>query len=267
MTHRIDAAFAKAKTEGRSLFIPFIMAGDPNRETSQALLDALPAAGADIIELGMPFSDPMADGPVIQAAGLRALDAGANVKCTLAMAGQFRAKHPETPLILMGYYNPIFIYGPERFAQDAAKAGIDGLIIVDLPPEEEDELLPYLKQHAIALVRLLAPTSLGERLKKLTDTATGYLYYISVTGITGAKAADETVLAQQVAAIRKVTDLPIAVGFGVKTRAQVESIGQFADGVVVGSAIIAEVEKYADKPAAELVAHVRRFIQGLNGQL
>lgn len=266
MSRRIDAAFAKAKSEGRSLFIPFIMAGDPNREASQALLDALPQAGADIIELGMPFSDPMADGPVIQAAGLRALEAGASVKTTLAMVEAFRTQHAETPMILMGYYNPIYVYGPERFAQDAAKAGVDGLIIVDLPPEEEEELLPYLKQHNVALVRLLAPTSLGERLQKLTDTTTGYIYYISVTGVTGAKSADESILTEQVASIRRTTGLPIAVGFGVKTRAQVQSIGRFSDGVVVGSAIITEVAKYAASPKEELVAHVTAFIRGLSGR-
>jgi len=263
MISRIEAMFARLATEKRSAFIPFIMAGDPNLEASQALLNALPAAGADMVELGMPFSDPMADGPVIQAAGLRALAAGTTVRNTLALARNFRAAHPDVPLILMGYYNPIYRFGPEAFAKEAAEHGVDGLIVVDLPPEEEDELVPHLNAHGLALVRLVAPTSLGTRLSRLTATAKGYLYYISVTGITGAKSANEGKLKQDVATIRKTTSLPLAVGFGVKTREQVENFGQFADGVVVGSAIVAKVEANAHKPVPELVGAVSSFVKSL----
>lgn len=263
MSKRIDTMFATLKSEGRSAFIPFIMAGDPSAEASQALLDALPNAGADMVELGMPFSDPMADGPTIQAAGLRALAACTTTRTVLEMAKRFREKHPHVPLILMGYYNPIYVFGPEAFANEAAKAGVDGLIIVDLPPEEEHEIVPYLEAKGLALVRLITPTSLQGRLNTLLKTAKGYLYYISVNGVTGAKTADNAQLAQQVSYIKSQTTLPVAVGFGIKTVDQVREVSTFSDGVVVGSAIVQHVATHAHLPAADLVAKVSGFIRSL----
>ena len=239
---RIDDAFARCKAEGRAAFIPFIMAGDPNLEAAQNMLDALPDAGADIIELGIPFSDPMADGPVIQAAGLRALEAGMTLKKVLAMAAAFRAKHA-TPLVLMGYLNPVHAYGYEAFARDAAAAGVDGIILVDIPPEEAGEIEPVLTKHHIALVRLIAPTSVPARLPLLAKGANGYLYYISITGITGAASASPEAIQGKLAEIRKVTALPVCVGFGIKTAADVKAFAALADGVVVGSAIVNEIAR------------------------
>lgn len=264
MSSRINAMFDAVKKEGRSAFIPFIMAGDPSLEASQALLDALPDAGADMVELGMPFSDPMADGPTIQAAGLRALAAGTTTRKVLAIAKRFREKHPHVPLILMGYYNPIYVFGPEAFADEAAKAGVDGLIIVDLPPEEEHEIVPYLEAKGLALVRLITPTSLQARLATLLQTARGYLYYISVNGVTGAKTADNTQLSQQVAYIKSQTSLPVAVGFGIKTAEQVREISTFGDGVVVGSAIVQQVAANAHLPSNDLVTKVSAYIRSLH---
>ena len=235
---RIADTFAHCKTEKRAAFIPFIMGGDPNLETCVHLLDTLAGAGADIIELGIPFSDPMADGPVIEAAGNRALAAGTTLTTILDIARIFRAKHSTTPLVLMGYLNPIYIYGYENFARDARAAGVDGIIIVDLPPEEAHELEPALTEHHIALVRLIAPTSVPDRLPLLTKGASGYLYYISITGITGAGAASSAEVDKQIAAIRAVTDLPISVGFGIKTPEDVAKFAPLADGVVVGSSLV-----------------------------
>jgi tryptophan synthase alpha chain len=265
MISRITGCFERVKREGRSAFIPFIMAGDPSFEAAEALLNALPDAGADMVELGMPFSDPMADGPIIQAAGLRALEAGATTHTVLALAKSFRRRHPDTPLILMGYYNPIYVYGAERFASDAAAAGVDGMIIVDLPPEEEHELVPFLDAAGLALVRLITPTSLGSRLPRLLQSAKGYVYYISVTGVTGVKTADNDALKAQVARVKAATSLPVAVGFGIKTAAQVEEIGRFGDGVVVGSAIIAEIASKIHAPTDALVVHVTQYIRSLRG--
>ena len=234
---RIDAAFATCKAANRAAFIPFIMGGDPSLDACAKLLDALPTSGADIIELGIPFSDPMADGPVIQAAGKRALDNGATLHAILDIVRNFRAKHT-TPLVLMGYLNPIYAYGYEAFARDAAAAGVDGIIIVDLPPEEAAELEPLLKKTGIALVRLIAPTSVPDRLELLPSTAQGYLYYISITGITGAASASANSVGVNVAAIRAITNLPVCVGFGVKNPADVKAMAALADGVVVGSALV-----------------------------
>ncbi|MES2983617.1 MAG: tryptophan synthase subunit alpha [Pseudomonadota bacterium] len=234
---RIDQAFARCRAENRAAFIPFIMGGDPSLTTCAALLDALPAAGADIIELGIPFSDPMADGPVIAQAGLRALEAGATLAHILGLARAFRAKH-STPLVLMGYLNPVYVYGYEKFAADAQAAGVDGIILVDLPPEEAAEVEPLLTKHGIALVRLIAPTSVPGRLPLLTQHANGYLYYISITGITGGAAAPEARIREHLAAIRAATSLPVCVGFGVKTPADVSAMAALSDGVVVGSAIV-----------------------------
>lgn len=239
---RIADAFAKCKAEGRAAFIPFIMSGDPTATKCAELLNALPAAGADIIELGIPFSDPMADGPVIQAAGLRALEAGMTLERVLALAHEFRGNH-QTPLVLMGYLNPIFVYGYERFAKDAQAAGVDGIIIVDLPPEEAVELEPLLTKHNIALVRLVAPTSVPDRLSLLSNGANGYLYYVAVAGITGAASAAAADVEKNIAQLRKATDLPICVGFGIKTPADVAVNAKTADGVVVGSAIVKHIHE------------------------
>lgn len=254
---RIDAAFARCKAENRAAFIPFIMGGDPDFNQSQQQLNALPNAGADIVELGIPFSDPMADGPVIQAAGLRALEAGATLKTVLQLASGFRAMHTETPLVLMGYLNPVYIYGYEAFARDAAAAGVDGLIIVDLPPEEASELEPILSRHHIALVRLIAPTSVPDRLPLLTIGASGYLYYVSVTGITGAGSATAKSVDAAMKQIKAATGLPVCVGFGIKTPADVKSFNA-ADGVVVGSAIV----NHQHETKGDLAA-LHRFVSGL----
>ena len=260
MSARISHAFAKAAREQRAAFIPFIMGGDPNREACARLLSALPGAGADIIELGIPFSDPMADGKVIQAAGLRALKAGATLKNVLELARNFRAEHAETALVLMGYYNPIYRYGIEKFARDAQASGVDGVIIVDLPPEEAGEVLTPLEQAGIALIRLIAPTSIPDRLPLLTNHASGYLYYISIAGITGAGAAATEEIAENIAAIRAVTNLPIAVGFGIKTAEQVKAIGDIADGVVVGSALVEAIARHQGDPAkvTQFIASLRQ---------
>lgn len=259
---RIDAAFARCKAEGRSAFIPFIMGGDPSADACARLLDALPAAGADIIELGIPFSDPMADGPTIEAAGNRALAAGMTLAGILSLARGFRASHPQTPLVLMGYLNPVYCYGYERFARDAAAAGVDGIILVDLPPEEAPELEPILSRQGIALVRLIAPTSVPERLELLADGAAGYLYYIAITGITGAAGtAPLERVADHLAAIRKVTGLPVCVGFGVKTAADVAALATMADGVVVGSAIVGHIHA-TGADSDKLAAFVQTLVKG-----
>ncbi len=234
---RIDQAFAACKEKNRAAFIPFIMGGDPSLTTCATLLETLAATGADIIELGIPFSDPMADGPTIQAAGKRALDAGASLHHLLDSVRTFRSKHA-TPIVLMGYLNPVYIYGYEAFARDAAAAGVDGIILVDLPPEEASEIEPLLAQHGIALVRLIAPTSVPARLPLLTQHAQGYLYYVSITGITGAGSASANSVAANIAAIREVTTLPVCVGFGINTPEDVAAMAAHADGVVVGSAIV-----------------------------
>lgn len=250
MTNRIETIFAKLKGK-RAALIPFIMGYDPDAKTTAELLEALPDAGADLIEIGIPFSDPMADGPTIQAAGLRALSAGATVAKILELVKNFRKKNNETPIILMGYFNPIYRYGNEKFCRDAAAAGVDGLILVDLPPEEEGELTPHL--GTIKLIRLIAPTSTGERLKLLTKSASGFVYYISVAGITGAKSASADSLKAQVAAIRKATTLPVAVGFGIKTPTQVKEVSQIADAVVVGSALVDVLQKSGKEAAITFV--------------
>ena len=238
MSARLSAAFARLKKQKRAAFIPFIMAGDPSLTRSAALLDALPAAGADIIELGIPFSDPMADGPVIAAAGLRALNAGTTVQKVLGLATYFRLNHADVPLVLMGYLNPLHAYGYKNFAKDAARAGVDGVIIVDLPPEEENEIAPLLAKAGIDLIRLIAPTSGSKRITSLLRHASGYVYYIAVAGITGAKGASATEIKKQLSTLRRQTTLPIAVGFGVKTAADVKALARIADGVIVGSAIV-----------------------------
>jgi tryptophan synthase alpha chain len=247
MSTRIDKRFAALKKEGRAALVTFIMAGDPEYDTSLAIAKALPKAGADIIELGMPFTDPMADGPAIQAAGLRALKAGQHMTRTLSLVRDFRKDDDQTPIILMGYYNPIYIYGNERFLADAKAAGVDGLIIVDLPPEEDDELcLPALKA-GLNFIRLATPTTDDKRLPKVLTNTSGFVYYVSVTGVTGTAAPDTSKVTGAVARIKRHTRLPVAVGFGVKTAEQARAIAEGADGVVVGSALVDAMFKSLDK--------------------
>ncbi len=265
MSTRIDATFARLRAEKRAGLLPFIMGGDPDEETSLAVLKCLPHAGADLVEIGMPFSDPMADGPVIQAAGLRALKAGANIASILAMVTEFRKENQNTPIIMMGYYNPICRMGIERFCAEAKAAGVDGLIIVDLPPEEEAEFTAHAGANALAFIRLIAPTSDDARLPSLVQRAGGFVYYISVAGITGAKSADTDALAAQLKRLRAATPLPVAVGFGIKTPQQVQEVAALADAVVVGSALVdviaragKDAPQAAEKFVRELAAGVQR---------
>jgi tryptophan synthase alpha chain len=238
MTTRIDKRFAALKDEGRAALVTFTMAGDPDYETSLAIAKALPKAGADVIELGMPFTDPMADGPAIQVAGQRALKAGQDMKKTLALVREFRKGDDTTPIVLMGYYNPVYIYGVGKFLTDAKSAGVDGLIIVDLPPEEDEELcLPALKA-GLNFIRLATPTTDDRRLPAVLANTSGFVYYVSITGITGSATPDASKVATAVARIKRHTRLPVAVGFGVKSAESARAIAEGADGVVVGSALV-----------------------------
>ncbi|WP_264051117.1 tryptophan synthase subunit alpha [Methylobacterium flocculans] len=235
---RIAAAFARCRAENRAALVTYVMAGDPDAETSLRVLEALPAAGADIVEFGLPFTDPMADGPAIQAAGLRALKGGQGVARTLDLVRRFRSGNTDTPVILMGYFNPIHTYGVARFLDDAREAGIDGLIVVDLPPEEDDELcLPALAKD-LAFIRLATPTTDEKRLPAVLANTAGFVYYVSITGITGTATPNFDRVAEAVGRIRRHTDLPIVVGFGVRTGADAAAIARGADGVVVGSALV-----------------------------
>jgi tryptophan synthase alpha chain len=246
MSTRIEKRFAALKKEGRAALVTFTMAGDPDYDTSLALAKALPQAGADIIELGMPFTDPMADGPAIQAAGLRALKSGQRMTRTLTLVREFRKGDDKTPIVLMGYYNPIYIYGNERFLADAKAAGVDGLIVVDLPPEEDDELcLPALKA-GLNFIRLATPTTDDKRLPVVLSNTSGFVYYVSITGITGAAAPDTAKVTAAVSRIKRHTTLPVAVGFGVKTAEHARAIAQGADGVVVGSALVDALRQSLD---------------------
>lgn len=247
MTTRIEKRFAALKQEGRAALVTFTMAGDPDTETSLAVIKALPKAGADVIELGMPFTDPMADGPSIQAAGQRALKAGQRMTKTLAMVRAFRKEDDATPLVLMGYYNPIYIYGVDKFLADAKSAGVDGLIVVDLPPEEDEELcIPALKA-GLNFIRLATPTTDDKRLPAVLNNTSGFVYYVSITGITGVAIPDTSKVTAAVKRIKRHTDLPVAVGFGVKNAASARAIAEGADGVVVGSALIDVLAKSLDK--------------------
>ena len=235
---RIDKRFAALAQEGRSALVTFVTAGDPDLDTSAEILNGLPKAGADVIELGMPFSDPMADGPAIQASSLRALKSGQDLKKTLALVADFRTRDVITPIVLMGYYNPIFVYGSEKFATDAHVAGADGLIVVDLPPEADDELcLPAMKA-GLNFIRLATPTTDEDRLPAVLNNTSGFLYYVSITGITGAAAPDASKVSREIERIKSKTTLPIAVGFGVKTGKQAQELARGADGVVVGSKLV-----------------------------
>jgi tryptophan synthase alpha chain len=266
MTTRIDRRFAALKEEGRAALVTFTMAGDPDYATSLALAKALPAAGADVIELGMPFTDPMADGPAIQAAGLRALKAGQTLKKTLDMVRAFRKDDDATPIVLMGYYNPIYIYGVDKFLPDAIGAGVDGLIVVDLPPEEDEELcLPALKA-GLNFIRLATPTTDDKRLPSVLTNTSGFVYYVSITGITGAAAPDPGNVTAAVARIKRHTRLPVAVGFGVRTAEHARAIASGADGVVVGSALVTAL-KDSLGPDNKATAHTQAAVVNLVAEL
>ncbi len=247
MTQRIDTTFTACRSQNRAALVTFITAGDPDYATSLALLKGLPAAGADIIELGVPFTDPMADGLAIQRAGQRALKAGQTLKKTLQMVREFRGENTTTPIILMGYYNPIYIYGVERFLSDALAAGVDGLIVVDLPPEEDRELCLPALQAGLSFIRLATPTTDDKRLPTVLKNTSGFVYYVSVTGITGAGHVDFSSVSTSVARIKRHTTLPIVVGFGVKTAQDAAQIAQSADGVVIGSALVEAVRTSLDE--------------------
>ncbi|GGE40667.1 tryptophan synthase alpha chain [Primorskyibacter flagellatus] len=257
---RIDDTFARLRAEKKKAFVAYIMAGDPDETTSAAMLHALPAAGADIIELGVPFTDPMADGPTVQLAGQRALAAGMTLHKTLAMATEFRKTDDTTPIVLMGYYNPIYSRGVETFLADAKAAGIDGLIVVDLPPEEDDELCIPAQKAGLNFIRLATPTTDDRRLPKVLQNTSGFVYYVSVTGITGSAAAQADTVGPEVARIKAQTDLPVIVGFGIRTPEAARSIAEVADGAVVGSAIVAEIA--AGKPVEEVAAFVKTLADG-----
>lgn len=261
MTDRITQCFSALSTQNRAALIPFIMGYDPDAKTTAALLAALPAAGADIIEIGIPFSDPMADGKAIQQAGKRALDAGATVAGILELVRGFRTGNATTPIILMGYYNPIYYYGGEKFCADASAAGVDGLILVDLPPEEENELRPALDRHGMNLIRLIAPTSGDNRLEPLCKSAGGFVYYISITGITGTASADSSALKAKVDHLRNFTKLPIAVGFGIKTAEQVVDVASYADAVVVGSALVDIIAQKGTDAGLEFIRSLAKGLQ------
>jgi tryptophan synthase alpha chain len=260
---RIDNRFAALKAEGRAALVTFVTAGDPDYETSLKIIKGLPKAGADIIEFGMPFTDPMADGPAIQAAGLRALQAGQTMKKTLRMVREFRKEDEDTPVVLMGYYNPIYVYGVEKFLADAKAAGVDGLIIVDLPPEEDDELCIPAMKAGINFIRLATPTTDDHRAPAVFKNTSGFVYYVSVLGITGTKTPDLAGVKRNVVRLKGHTKLPIAVGFGVKTADQARAIARDADGVVVGSALVNAVRDNlgrTGKATAKTVKAVHKLV-------
>lgn len=267
---RIEARFADLKAQDRAALVTFVTAGDPGYDTSLELLRALPGTGADVIELGMPFTDPMADGPAIQASSLRALRAGQNMIRTLKLVSEFREGDNDTPIVLMGYYNPIYIYGVERFIADAKAAGVDGLIVVDLPPEEDHELcIPALKE-GLNFIRLATPTTDDKRLPKVLTNTSGFVYYVSVTGITGSKAPDISRVNEAVSRIKRHTDLPVAVGFGVRSAEQAAGIASGADGVVVGSALVNTIKESlnangtaTDTTVANVLKLVSELAQGV----
>ena len=247
MTTRIDRRFAKCAAEGRAALVTFVMCGDPDLDTSLAIIKALPGAGADVLEIGMPFTDPMADGPSIQAAGLRALKSGGSMRNTLRVVGDFRKGDADTPIVLMGYYNPIYVYGVDRFLADAKAAGVDGLIIVDLPPEEDVELCVPALKAGVNFIRLATPTTDDKRLPAVLRNTSGFVYYVSINGITGAAIPDYSKVASAVSRIKKHTSLPVAVGFGVKNAQSAAEIAAHADGVVVGSALIDALKRSLDE--------------------
>jgi len=263
---RIEARFAKLRQQGRAGLVTFLTAGDPDFETSARILEGLPAAGADIIELGMPFSDPMADGPAIQAASQRALAAGMTLKKTLELVRRFRARDTETPIVLMGYYNPIYVYPVAPFLKDAREAGVDGLIVVDVPPEADNELCIPARGEGIAFIRLATPTTDAKRLPAVLANASGFVYYVSITGITGTAAPNTADVRAQVEKIKAHTQLPVAVGFGVRTPEQVRDIAKGADGVVVGTALVTKLKESLDpegRARADTVPGVLDLVKSL----
>lgn len=263
---RLETRFAALREEGRGGLVTFITAGDPNADISAEILAGLPAAGADVIELGMPFTDPMADGPSIELASGRALAAGQNMAKTLSMVSDFRKSDGDTPIVLMGYHNPIHAYDRDRFAKDAAAAGVDGLILVDLPPEEEDEFRPQAVAAGIDIVRLIAPTSTDARIATLVENASGFVYYVSVSGITGTSSAAASDIASNVGRIRAQTDLPVAVGFGIRTPEQAAEVAAVADASVVGTAIVEKIANAVDadgNASPHLVSDTLSFVSDL----
>lgn len=265
---RIDARFAALKADGRAGFVTYVMAGDPSRDATLEVLRGLPAAGADLIELGFPFSDPMAEGPTIQKAAARGLKSGLTLKGTLDLAREFRAGDADTPLILMGYLNPLETYGHAAFARDAAAAGVDGLIVVDCPPEEAGPLTDALDAEGIALIRLATPTSDDHRLKTVTARTSGFVYYVSVAGVTGVKEADAFAVAPAVARVRTASGLPVAVGFGIKTPERAAQIARVADAVVAGSVLVEEgaaAVAQNDDPVRRVLARVRDLADAVRG--
>ncbi len=262
---RINKTFAALKAANKKAFVTFVMAGDPDAAKTASVLESLPGAGADIIEIGMPFTDPMADGPAIQASGLRALKGGMNLKGVLELLQQFRTTNTDTPVVLMGYFNPILSFGPEKFCQAAAKAGADGLIIVDLPPEEAGELAAHAIAAGLDLIRLLTPTTDAKRLPRVLEGAGGFLYYVSIAGVTGTKSADVGAVGKHIAAIRQSTDLPVVVGFGIKSPEDVKNMSPLADGVVVGSAIVQNIEQ--NQNDNNLIARVADQVKALKAAL
>jgi tryptophan synthase alpha chain len=257
---RIDAKFAQLKAEGRKAFVAYVMAGDPDYDTSLELVKGLPAAGVDVIELGLPFTDPMADGPTIQLAGQRALEAGMTLEKTLRLATEFRKTDATTPIVLMGYYNPIYSRGVDRFLVDAKAAGIDGLIVVDLPPEEDDELCLPAQAAGLNFIRLATPTTDDKRLPKVMQNTSGFVYYVSITGITGAAEADAVDVAPDVARIKAAGNLPVIVGFGINTPQKAEAIASVSDGAVVGSAIVGRIGNGA--PVGDVLGFVKTLADG-----
>lgn len=257
---RIDAKFAELKAAGKKAFVSYVMAGDPDYDTALEVVKGLPGAGVDIIELGLPFTDPMADGPTIQLAGQRALDQGMTLESTLQMARDFRETDDTTPIVLMGYYNPIYSRGVDKFLADAKAAGVDGLIVVDLPPEEDDELCVPAQAAGLNFIRLATPTTDDKRLPKVLQNTSGFVYYVSITGITGAAEAQATNVGPEVARIKAATDLPVIVGFGINTPDKAEAIASVADGAVVGSAIVKMIG--AGKPVSEVLDFVKSLSDG-----
>jgi tryptophan synthase alpha chain len=267
---RIERRFAELKQAGRGALVTFVTAGDPDYETSRRILAGLPEAGADIIELGMPFSDPMADGPSIQAASQRALRAGQTLARTLDLVADFRSHDAVTPIVLMGYYNPIYVYPRERFLDDAVRVGVDGLIVVDVPPEADDELCQPAVARGLNFIRLATPTTDAARLPAVLAHTSGFVYYVSITGITGAAAPDIAAVHARVAAIKAATPLPVAVGFGVRTGEQARQIVRGADGVVVGSALVGAIESSLDaegRATGQTVPSVLNLVRDLSGAL
>jgi tryptophan synthase alpha chain len=263
MNDRLAARFATCRAEGRAALVTFVTAGDPDANGSAQVLRALVAGGADVLELGMPFTDPMADGPAIQAGNIRSLGAGMTLRETLALVRGFRAEDSATPIVLMGYMNPVHAYGIDRFAADAASAGVDGLIVVDVPPEEADELLGAFRAHGLHLIRLATPTTDAARLPRVLEGASGFLYYVAVAGVTGTASAEDASIAEAVARLKAATDLPVAVGFGIRTPAQAAAVARAADGVVVGSAIVAMIGEAAAARANDLPERIEAFVRGL----